>query len=174
MKIQQNTLTKNKIKPQKFTSLSTQLPSTCANELSEVEAVAKVFGNFASVESWLNWKTYFSFFLLWVFFSTYSLSNSYFHHTSRQILYILDLYHLEGLKKNHYHGKGGPLSHIIGTLRRLKNARNRVQLLRRKLILKLISRRRVFFFQIHPSAIVGLNIKLVKMISWRAEKNLNM
>lgn len=173
MKIQQNTLTKNKIKPQKFTSLSTQLPHVLMNwvKLRLLPKYLEILRQWKA--GWIEKHT-FHFFLSWVSFSTYSLSNSYFHHTSRQILYILDLYHLEGLKKNHYLGKGGHLSHIIGTLRRLKNAQNRVQLLRRKLILKLISRRRVFFFQIHLSAIVGLNIKLVKMISWRAEKNLNM
>jgi hypothetical protein len=108
-----------------------------------------------------------------MYFFTYSLSNIYFLDTSRQILYILVLYHLEGLKVNPYLGNGGRLSHIIGTLKRLKNAQNRVQLLRRKLILKLISRRRVFFVQIHQSTTVGQSIKLVKMMSWRAEKNWN-
>jgi len=75
---------------------------------------------------------------------------------------------------NPYLGGGDRLSHITGTLKRLRNAQNQVQLSRRKLILKLISRRRVFFVQIHLIAIMMENIKLVKMMSWRAGKNLSM
>jgi hypothetical protein len=73
-----------------------------------------------------------------------------------------------------YLGRGDLLSHTTGTLKRLRNAQNRVQLLRRKLILKLISGRRVFFVQIHLIAIMMENIKLVKRMSWRAENNLTL
>lgn len=63
---------------------------------------------------------------------------------NRQIIFIQALSHLEGLKVKSYVGRGGHLSLTIGILKRLRNALNRVQLLRRKLTLRPVLERRGF------------------------------